>query len=256
VADEIDADTAPDPAVAVADAPPAEAPAAETPAPPVDEVARLREELARRDGELAALREAAARTPAAAAPPPPADEITLENIQAALQAGRITEARAESLRGVLLAEERQRQRAAQAEAAEAQHKALATLERHVAERPALRQPGSPEHTAVMQWIREHGGAVTDLAWQAAACTAVYGGPRGGGVVDRRGLTPSGGTGGRPASVPASAATKPGVPAALAGIPAEYVAYWKRGANLDDPAVAKRYAERYWASRPGRMQRAG
>ena len=41
--------------------------------------------------------------------------------------------------------------------------------------------------------------------------------------------------------------------ALKGIPADFVATWRRmGAALDDPKVAQRYADRFWASRSGRQ----
>jgi hypothetical protein len=228
-----------------------ETPEASAPDGPTPEqiAAEAREAAARSEGEARALREVLQRQPAPAAEK--SEPIyTPRQIEAARAAGQIDAARAglEYERYIAASQRQAADEARAAAQAEARVERITEqMEPILAARPHLRtDPNHPETLAAIRWITARGGNPADQAQQLMALQALYG--NGGGAVttgNEARRTKVLGTGvGQPAAGPIVGKADP-----LKGIPADYIAAWRRtGAQLDDPKVAQKHADRSWSSR--------
>lgn len=221
--------------------------------PSPEEIARQeRDARIRAEGEAAAYREAARRQP----PPErrPAEQPTPvyspQQIEAARAAGQIDAARAglEYERYIQASQQAAVTRARDEEREAARQDVITEqMTSIIAARPHLKDDiNHPETQAALRWIHQHGGNPADRAQQLMAMKALgYG--NGGTVTSgneaRRSKVLGGGGG------PSAGGGGGGTVNPLRGIPADYVAAWQRtGADLTDPKVAQRHADRYWASR--------
>jgi hypothetical protein len=224
--------------------PPAEVtPAPET--PPPDPLATLREQNARLEGELAALR-AQVTTPARPEPTRPQEYATPEEVEAAYQRGDLLEWQRQAWHGRVQARLVQAHTAEETRRADVQRRQSADLAAIQGRHPDLMRPGSELYqkvSAEYQRLVER-GSPPDAATGLVAAENVVG--RASGRDWSRRAVPSGAggpMGGAPSAVPSQG---------YADVPGDVIAYWRKtGATEDD---LKAYASD-WRAKQARRRSA-
>lgn len=230
-------------------------------APPPDPLAVATEARIRAEERARVLEEQLAVARAAKAEPTPAPKpYTAEDVEAAFQGGKISDAQRISYLADLQVQARLRERDAQARATQREVRLQTQYNTYLTQHPELRTAGPAADrvwAATAALAEDEGLDPQDKRTQLRAMERVFGPLTGGTVATssetQRRRIPTGtgfGTQGPGGGGPGTggAGKDP-----LRGIPAGYVDYWRKtGANLSDPKTATRYVERFWAGRAGRQ----
>mgnify|MGYP001576475379 CR=1 FL=1 len=237
--------------------------AAEPEPPPPDPLAVATEGRIRAEARAQVLEEqlAAAR----AAPPvearPAAKSYTAKDVRDAFDKGEITDDQRVAYLADLQVQARMAERDEQTRATQRETRFQTRYNAYLTQHPELRTKGPAADTvwaAAADLAEDEGLDPEDKRTQLRAMERVFGPlprdamPPMNGEVQRRRIPTGTGFG-----APAAGGGGPGTGGAardpLKGIPADYVAIWRRmGANLSEPTVAQRYADRFWAGRTGRQ----